>query len=139
MKRLIASAASVSILFPMYASAAVSEVLNIWSGATCGGSSPITSGGPPGPCDFCDMLHVASNIIQFMLYAAVAVSVAMIVIGGLTMITSVGNESRFTEGKGKITAALGALAVAIGAWAIVNTVLTFLSGNPSFPWSSITC
>lgn len=139
MKKLLALFALTLIIIPSFASAAVPEILNIWTGAKCGATTPITTGGPTGPCDFCDLLHVVSNIIQFLLYAAVTISVGMIVYGGLIMITSAGNESKFSEARGKITASVTALAIAVGSWAIVNTVLTFLSGNPSFPWSSITC
>ena len=138
MKKFIAPVVAFLTLLPGYAMAAVPEVLNIWSGARCGGAV-ITTGGPLGPCDFCDGLVVTSNIIQFLLYFAVTLSVGMIVYGGLLMMVAAGNESRFAEGKKKITGAVTGLAIALSAWAIVNTVLTFLSGNPSFPWSNITC
>ncbi len=139
MKRILALIPIVLFTAPIYAGAAVSEVLNIWAGARCGATTAITTGGPTGPCDFCDGLQVTSNVIQFLLYASVTIAVGMIVYGGITMMTSVGNESKFSEGKTKITASVTAIAIAVGAWAIVNTLLTFLSGNPSFPWSNINC
>ncbi|MFH1192953.1 MAG: pilin [Candidatus Jorgensenbacteria bacterium] len=113
-------------------------IANIWEGAKCG-DEIITTGGPKGPCDFCDGLIVTSNVIQFIWQIAFVVAVGMIVWGALQLMTSGGSEERVSKGKKTMTAAVTGLVIALVAWLVVSEILQFLSGEPSFPWSQITC
>ncbi len=65
------------------------QFMNIWEGAKCGASAPITTGGPTGPCGFCDAIVVGSNIIYNLFVVAVIVSVLMIVAGGVVFMAGV--------------------------------------------------
>ncbi len=112
---------------------------NIWKGAKCGGAE-ITTGGPQGPCNFCDGVVVASNIITYAVQLAVLLAVAMIVYGGVLIMTSAGDDNKLKEGRSRIVAAIVGLVVALAAWLIVNEIFHLLSGGgTSIPWSQVKC
>lgn len=111
---------------------------NIWKGAKCGGAE-ITTGGPQGPCDFCDGVVVTSNIIEYALQLAVLLAVAMIVYGGVLIMTSAGDDSKLKEGRSRIVSAIVGLVVALAAWLIVNEIFHLLAGGASIPWSQVKC
>lgn len=70
-----------------------------------------------------------SNVINFALFGfAVPIAVGFFIWGGIKMVTSGGNEGRFKEGKTVVTGVLWGLAIAFGAWLIVNTVINILTG-----------
>jgi hypothetical protein len=114
-------------------------ITNIWEGAHCGATQAITTGGPEGPCNFCDALVVTSNIVQFLWQIAFVVAVGMIVWGALQTMTSGGSEERVSQGRKTMTAAVIGLVIALAAWLIVNELLLLLSGKPALPWSEISC
>lgn len=116
----------------------VSAQINIWKDARCGGTAIIT-GGPTGPCNFCDALFVARNIIQLLLEFALIAAALMIAVGALMMMTSGGSEERFASGKKTILNAVIGAAIALCSWLVINVVLQFLSGAPNLPWNQITC
>jgi len=117
----------------------ITSAQNIWKGATCGGTSPIVDGGPPGPCSFCDAVIVGNNIITYLTELAILVTVSMIVYGAITMMISGGNQSKFEDGKSKMTSAIIGLVVVLSAWVIVNTIMHLLAGNSAAFWNQIKC
>ncbi len=92
-----------------------------------------------GPCDFCDAIKVTANIVDFLVEITLVLAVLMIVYGALMMMISGGNEQRYTGGKSAITNAVIGIAIALGSWLIVNTIIHVLSGNPNIPWAEIAC
>lgn len=131
--------AVVALVVVLTVAAPVAEAQNIWEGAWCGGTSIITTGGPTGPCGFCDGLIVASNIIRFLFQISIVIAVGMIIWGAFQLMTAGGSEERVSGGKKTITAALTGLVIALAAWLIVNELLHLLSGRADFPWSQISC
>jgi len=119
--------------FPLFASAQ-----NIWKGAKCGGIAIVT-GGPTGPCSFCDAVIVSSNIITYLTELAIVIAVAMIAYGAILMMISAGNQTKFADGRSTMTSAIIGLVVTLSAWLIVNTILHLLSGNSPIPWNQIQC
>ena len=124
---------------PIPAVAADRAPFNIWRGATCGGEAPITTGGPTGPCSFCDGLIVIKNIINSLFKIAIPLAVLMIIYGGVRLMIAGGSEENVKKARGIIKMAVIGLIITLAAWIIVNTVLHFLTGNPNFPWSQISC
>lgn len=114
-------------------------ISNIWQGAYCGAASPITSGGPTGPCNFCDGLVVTANVVQYLWQIAFVLAVAMIIWGAFQLMTSGGSETKVSQGKKTMTSAVVGLVIALTAWLIVNELIMVLSGNPGLPWSQVTC
>lgn len=128
--------AAVMILMTPFAAA---QAINIWEGAQCGGAPIGPSGGPQGPCNFCDALIVAKNIILLLLEFATIAATIMIVVGALMMMFSGGSEEKFATGKKTILSAVIGMAIALASWLVVNVVLQFLSGTPNLPWNQINC
>lgn len=126
---------AVMVLLTPFASA---QAINIWEGASCGGTA-ITTSGPEGPCNFCDALVVGQNIIQLLLEFATIAATLMIVVGALMMMFAAGSEEKFATGKKTILNAVIGLTIALGSWLIVNIALQFLSGAPNLPWNQINC
>lgn len=63
------------------------------------------------------------NIVNILLYIVGALSVLMIIIGGLLMVTSQGDSSNITKAKNTILYAVVGLVVAFLAYAIINWVV----------------
>ena len=60
------------------------------------------------------------NVINVLLYIIAAVSVIMIIVGGIRYVTSNGDQTRITAAKNTIMYAVGGLVVALLAFAIVQ-------------------
>lgn len=137
MKRGLTITASAIAIFtalatPVYA-------INIWENAYCGGSTKITTGGPPGPCTFCDGLQVAANVVALLRDIAMIGAVLMVVVGALQMLFAAGSPEKFATGRKTIQSAIIGLAIALVSWLVVAEVFHLLSGVPSAPWNQIDC
>ncbi|MEK7630672.1 MAG: transglycosylase SLT domain-containing protein [Patescibacteria group bacterium] len=91
------------------------------------------------PCSFCDLYDLADNIIGFLLYIiAVPVAAGAFLYGGVLMLTSGGNPSQITKGRGVMTNAVIGMALAFFAWAIFNTILSTIGfGIKKASWYDI--
>ena len=128
-KKYIYSALATALALPQFASAQ-----DIWKGTSCNTGKNI--------CGFCDMILVGMNVIDILMEAAVIIVAIMMIWGGFLMMTSAGSESKYKEGKQKITSAVIGLAVTLAAWAIVNTLfvaIAAISGASEISWNSIKC
>jgi hypothetical protein len=132
-KKYIYSALTIFLTLPQLAGAQ-----NIWEGTKC---AP-TGEGPTQPCGFCDMIVVGVNVIDIMMEAAALIVLIMLIWGGFLMMTSAGSQSKYEEGKKKITSAIIGLVVTLAAWAIVNTLfmaIAAISGASEITWNNIKC
>lgn len=68
--------------------------------------------------------NIVKNIINTLLFIVGAVSVVMIIVGGLMYTTSAGDSGRVTTAKNTITYAVVGLVVSALAFAIVQFVVT---------------
>lgn len=114
---------------------AFAQVINIWEGT----GGPEGTCNVKGPCTFCDAAKVASNITDFLVQLTLILGVAMTMWGAFQMMMSGGSEERYKKGKNTIVWAVIGIAVALGSWIIVNTLLHLLTGRADFPWSDIVC
>lgn len=101
--------------------------------------------GPPGPCDFCDAIIIASNIMryafQLIFFVLFPVFFAW---GGIQFMMSAGNPGKLKSARQILISTAVGLAIAAAAWLIVGlmfSVLAGFSGNAIdlTPWKSITC
>jgi len=83
-----------------------------YSGTSCSGGTDKTVGG---------ILKSVANILIFLVGA---VSVVMVIIGGLKYVLSNGDQSQVTSAKNTVLYAIVGIVVAFFAYAIVNFVLT---------------
>jgi hypothetical protein len=102
-----------------------------------------------GSCNLCDALQVFKNIVNILFTIAIPLAVALIVYGGIRVMTSGGSEQNVSEAKNIITSALIGLVIALAAWVIVSVILSVIAQS-SFPtttggsinfmfWNDITC
>ncbi len=85
----------------------------------------VPCGGPGEPnCTFGHLVEMVDKIVQFALFnIAIPIAVVVVVIGGVTIMTSGGNESKIAKGKQMMTGTFVGLLIAFGAWLIVETVI----------------
>jgi len=87
--------------------------------ATGSGSSPASLNG------------IFKNIVNILLYVIGAISIIMLIVGGIRYAVSGGNSAQVTAAKNTIMYALIGLVVAVLAYAIVNFVLTAVTTGSS--------
>jgi len=92
--------------------ASAGDIIKNSAGQACGKSC--------GP----DLPTIIKDISNALMIVVGAVSVIMIIIGGLKMIMSQGNPSNVESGRNTILYAVIGVIVAIGSYAIVNFVVT---------------
>ncbi len=91
-------------------------------------------------CGLCDFLQLGKNLITFMIQISILLSAVFIVWGGFVIMTAGGSPERVSEGRKSITVAIIGVAIALGAWMIIGTVLNIITNSPSaLPWTSIQC
>lgn len=97
-------------------------------------------------CTFCDLLATGDNIIKFAVQISFILVVGFIVWGALNIMTAGGNESRFKDGRKKITIALSGLLIVLVSWVFIHQLLFVLAGNRLFQgsfadwaWNEIPC
>jgi len=94
-------------------------------------------------CTFCSLFHTAQHALMFMIWIiAIPVATIGLLIGGILMIISGGNEKLLAQGKQAVTAAGIGLIIVSTAWAVVNTIIVALNSGSSLNlsnWFSINC
>ncbi|MBI4085780.1 MAG: hypothetical protein HY433_00870 [Candidatus Liptonbacteria bacterium] len=108
-----------------------------------GGTTGGTASNLPTCTSLCDLFKTGQNIIYFMMTLAVlAIAPIMIVIGGIMMLVSAGSETQVSSGRKMVTGAVIGIAIALGAFIIVNTffyaVAIITNGSPR-SWFDIQC
>jgi hypothetical protein len=86
-----------------------------------------------GSCnDVNDLLLLGVNVGGFVFKFIGAVSFIFVAIGGLLMTASFGNASRFQAGQKALVAAIIGLAIASGAYFLIDQLLIILGVDPTF-------
>lgn len=119
----VSVAAFGALLVPAVANACVIDSTNpVGSGSECSRneSQPSNIAGEDG------VLKTITNVLLFIIGA---VSVIMIIYGGITYVTSGGNSTRVQSAKNTILYAVVGLIVAILAYAVVNFVISSFAAN----------
>jgi hypothetical protein len=86
-------------------------------------------------CQFCDLITLVENVINFALYnIAIPLVVIMVVWGGLTIMTAGDSADKVAKGRKIIQSAIIGVFIALGAWMIINMVLSAIGGGSFKPW-----
>lgn len=93
----------------------------------------------PDTYDYCGLLQLGQNLINFMLTMTPIIAVAVIVYGGFRIMTSGGSPEGLEAGYDMIKTAVIGLAIVFGAWLIVSTILHFLGANNASTWFTVSC
>lgn len=92
-------------------------------------------------CTICDLLKLVQNIINFLTQISVSLATAMILTGGILILTAGDSEKRLDLGKTVLTNAIVGFAIVLAGWLFINTVMNWLV-NPDvvpLPWNIIQC
>ncbi len=94
-------------------------------------------------CSICDLLKLIQNIINFFLSVSVPLATAMILAGGILILTAGDSQKRLEWGKTVLTNAIVGFAIVLAGWLFINTILLWLI-NPEWssrilPWNEIQC
>jgi hypothetical protein len=112
-------------LFVMPAAATAAEPL-----IPCGGANQH-------PCQSCDVVTLANNVVGWLVGALGAIAVLIIVYAGIKMVTSNGNHHALEEAKGMMMNMIIGYLIVLAAWLVLDYVLKALliDGN----WNTIQC
>jgi len=125
--------------------------INIWTGAYCGSGKIASNEGPQGPCDLCDAIIVASNIMRYMFELIFYILFPLFFAwGGIQFMVSQGNPGKLKHARQILISTVVGLVIAAAAWLIVGLLfhlMTNLSStttpdpnnNSSNPWKKIEC
>ncbi len=89
---------------------------------------------PPGSENAIDIFEsggIFERVVNVLLFLVGAISVIMLIIGGIRYIVSAGDQNAVTGAKNTIMYAIVGIIVAVVAYGIVNFVLSRLYGNTS--------
>ncbi len=84
----------------------------------------------PRACTFSDLITLAKNIIDFLIFIAAPIIAMFIILwGGFLILTAGGSTEQVSEAKKLFWKALTGLLIAMCAWIIVKTILVLLGYN----------
>lgn len=76
---------------------------------------------------------IFERVVNVLLFLVGAISVIMLIVGGIRYIVSAGDQNQVTSAKNTILYAIIGIIVAVLAWGIVNFLLGWLYGDGSTP------
>lgn len=88
-----------------------------------------------GRCSLCDLVQVAVNFGDYLIKLAGALVLLMFVYGGFLMLTAAGKSDQITKGKNAMVNAVIGIIIVLGAYTIVQFVVTTVSGG-KFAWNT---
>jgi hypothetical protein len=97
-----------------------------------GGIVPLCAMQGHGPCTLNDLLFFASEIFNYLVWLAVALSTLSFAIAGFYYITAGGDEGKLKKAHEIFYYAFIGMVLALGAYVIVNTVLKILGVRPEY-------
>lgn len=109
--------------------------LTVFPGLVNGaGLVPPCGGQGENPCTFQDIKTLIQNVLGFLIFnVAVPLSAVAITIGGAMMVMFPTQEAKRTLGKEILWTAVWGLVIVLGAWALVVTILEFLTYRYELP------
>ena len=84
------------------------------------------SGTTDDPCDWCSLMQLVDNVIDFLFVLFTLAAVAMLMYVGFKMVMSQGNSEAWSEGKKMFSNLIVGFVIFISAWLIVDTILKML-------------
>lgn len=102
-------------------------------------ASLVPTGCADGMCTPCDIWPLADNITWFALYGlALPIMVVVLLVGGILMLTSAGNQSSLEKGKALIWNGIVGILIAFVAYLVINTIVFSLaSGTFTVGWMNV--
>ena len=108
------------------------------AGHSSGGIVPCT-GTAEHPCDFCSLIKLADNIIDFLIGLLAVLAAIMFAYAGFLMVTASGDEGKLSQAKGTFRNVTINIIITLAAWLIVDTIMKLLLKEEFGPWNEIVC
>lgn len=112
------------------------------SDAQAAGLVPCGTGNTP-PCTLCHLIVGVNDVIKWGMNVMTFFAVAIITAMGIVYIVSAGNSGMMSTAKNGIKSTLIGFAIMLGAWVIINAIMTTLANNAVVSkggdWSTFTC
>ena len=83
----------------------------------------------PNGCGIDDFILMLKNIINFLTIIVFPIGAGVIIWGGIVIMTAGGSTERASKGRKIITTAVIGIAIALGAWLIINAIYLALTGR----------
>lgn len=106
----------------------------------CGSATTCTDGARAiRECGFCDLVALAQNIINFLIFAGIVIAVLMFVYAGILYVTSPGNSGNISKAHSIFWDVLVGLIITLAAWLIVDVIMKTFYNQDYGPWNAIVC
>ena len=90
-------------------------------------------------CNFCNLMELGQNIINFLIEISTILAVAFIIYGGIMMMLGSGSPEKLKKSQSIIWSAIIGIVILLSAWVILNTFFNLLTGGLNWPWHQIGC
>lgn len=100
---------------------------------------PQCSGPFEGACQLCDLLTLLQNLINFAIGFSILVATGMFVYAGILYFTAAAKQDNIKKAHGIFMKVFIGLIFVLGAWLIVDLVLSTLTGKGIGPWVKVDC
>ncbi|MCH8889054.1 hypothetical protein IID26_01355 [Patescibacteria group bacterium] len=92
-------------------------------------------------CNFCDLVQLSQNIINFLVGFAIFVAVLLFVYAGFLYLSAGANEENVKRAHKLFGSVFIGFILVLASWLIIDTIMkAFVGDNPSFgPWNNLGC
>jgi len=94
-------------------------------------------------CSFCDLVTMANTVIIWLFGMIAMIFVFLMIVAGVGLVTSGGNQSELESAKSKFTNAIIGVIIVLSAWLLVDTIMRAMITDGEMvgwgPWSEIQC
>lgn len=90
------------------------------------------------PCDTGDVATFVNKLISFLITMLGTIAVIVMVYAGFLLVTSGGDEGKWTKAKELFTNVVIGIVIILAAWLIVDTIMSALTGNGLDFWGRLT-
>ena len=92
-------------------------------------------------CDFCQLVQLSQNIINFLVGFAIFVAVLLFVYAGFLYLSAGANEENVKRAHKLFGSVFVGFILVLAAWLIIDTIMkAFVGDNPDFgPWNNLGC
>lgn len=130
-----------SVFLPLILSGLIIAGLFLFSPQSTAAAGLIPcDGGPGDPCQACQLVELADNVVDWLVVTLSVVAAIMIIYAGFVLVTSGGNTSAKEKAKSLITNLIVGFLIVLGGWLLVDTGMKMLVGGKLYGvWNKIEC
>jgi hypothetical protein len=96
-------------------------------------------GGVPEACNLCDLMQLVQNLVNFAVGFSVMVATVMFVYAGFLYFSASAKEDNIKKAHGIFWKVFIGFVLILGAWLIVDLIMSVLLNKEFGPWNSLPC